>query len=344
MKRHNNLFEDICNKDNLRLAHKKARRGKTKYREVKLIDKDLDLYIDKLHDTLISGTFNTSKYTIFTKQCGRKVRTIYSLPYFPDRIVQHAIMQVVEPILVKTFIRDTFQSLKGRGSSDCRKRVEKAIKICNDDTYVLNFDIKQFYPSVDNDLLKLMIRSKIKCSKTLILLDNIIDSTRGLPIGNYTSQILGNFYLNRFDHYAKEVLKIKNYFRYCDDIVVLATREGAHIYKDKLFDALKSLKLTVKDSWQIFPLAKRPLDYVGFVFGRNTKLRRSTKVNFKNKVRYLKRNCRKVSGAHAHSSLMSYRGHFKYTNARGLWNKYIDPEIRAKLKEKYGKSIFNAPT
>jgi len=330
MRRHGKLFEAICNKDNLRLANKKARLGKTHYRDVKLVDNNLEHYIDKLHESLIDKTFTTSPYRVFKKQCGQKLRTIHSLPYFPDRIVQHAIMQIVEPILVRTFIRDTFQSLKGRGTSDCRKRVEKAL---DESLYVLKLDINQFYPSIDNKILKTIVRRKIKCEGTLELLDDIIDSTKGLPIWNYSSQILGNFYLYGLDHYAKDTLHIKYYFRYCDDIVVFADKNIILEYKYRLFDYLQSLKLEIKNTWQIFPLKERPLDYVGYIFHHNkTRIRRTTKANFIEKARFIKRNHKKLSRTHMVSSLMSYSGHMKYANCRGLWNRYVDSELIAKLK------------
>lgn len=339
MKRYNDLFNKICNYENLKLAHQNARKGKTNYSEVKQVDADPEKYIKKLHQLLVSGSFTTSKYTVFNRQCGNKRRTIYRLPYFPDRIVQHAILQIVEPLLIPTLIRDTFQSIKNRGTHDCRKRVQKAIDQATEDAYVLKFDIHKFYPSIDNTILKQIIRKKIKCKNTLVLLDNIINSAQGLPIGNYTSQILGNIYLSGLDHYAKEMLGIKHYFRYCDDIVVLSSKEYCILHKEFLFDYITQLNLSVKSDWQIFPIASRPLDFIGYVFSKQTtKLRKQTSKNFLQKINFIKRNHKRLNQKSAISSIMSYWGYVKYSNSKILWKKHIDNEIKSKT-DKYFNNV-----
>lgn len=168
-------------------------------------------------------TFTTPKYDVNTISDKGKERVIHKLPYFPDRILHHAILQVVGDIWVKTFIKDTYQSIKGRGVHKCKNKIEKITKDKNiDKLYCFKIDITKFYPSVDNNIMKRIIRKKIKCKDTLWLSDDIIDSSEGLPIGDYISQHLGNLYLSYFDHEMKEKYKCKWYFRYCDDIVILS--------------------------------------------------------------------------------------------------------------------------
>ena len=328
MKRYGNLFRKICGIDNLMLAHQNARRGKSSYKEVQMIDKNPQYYAEILQKMLINREFTTSDYQVFWKDCGTKERWIHKLPYWPDRIVQHAIMQILEPIFISTMIRDTFQSLKGRGTHDARQRIQKAVR-SNDTVYCLNLDIKKFYPSVDNDLIKQIVRRKIKCKETLHLLDDIIDSTKGLPVGNYSSQILGNVYLTGLDHYMKETLRVKHYYRYCDDIVVFSeTKEELHEIKEKLFEAIKELKLEIKSSWQLFPIASRPLDFVGWVFSKDkTRLRKRTAKRFEKKCLFIKKNHQQLNILHKQSSVMSYWGQMKYTNAKCLWKKNIDEEL-----------------
>jgi RNA-directed DNA polymerase len=139
---------------------------------------------------------------------GGKMRRIYKLPYYPDRIVQHALMSAVGPIFRRSLIRDTFQSLPERGTSDARRRVQKMMK-SDPQAYALKMDIRKYYPNVNNDKLKEVIRRKIKCKDTLWLMDNIIDSMSGLPIGNLTSQYFGNIFLYEFDWWVKQELKVK---------------------------------------------------------------------------------------------------------------------------------------
>lgn len=280
MKRTKNLYNKICDIENIRLAYKNAKKGKSKYRQVKEIEKNQEPYLMQIQEMLINKTFNTSEYQIKDIFDGKKKRTIHKLPFFPDRIVHHALMQVIEPILLKSLIRDTFQSIKGRGISDARKRVSKFFKR-NDPQYCLKIDIEKFYPSINNDLLKQKIRKKIGCNDTLFLIDNIINSCSGLPIGNYTSQIFGNFYLSDFDHYIKENLKIKGYFRYCDDMIFLHDDKFyLQRIKPLLFTQLKLEKLAIKNSWRFFN-TKQKLDFVGYCYsGNKITLRTSIKLNF----------------------------------------------------------------
>lgn len=210
--------------ENLYLAHKNARKGKAHYTEVKMVDSNPDYYLRQIHEMLKNKTYKTSPYEIFTKIDKGKEREIYKLPYYPDRIVHWAIVQIIEPIWMKTFIYDTYSSLKGRGIHKGLLRLHKAMKDKENTQYCLKFDIKKFYPSINHRILKQIIRKKIKDKDLLWLLDSIIDSVEGetnVPIGNYLSQYFGNLYLTYFDHWLKEEKKVKYYFRYCDDCVIL---------------------------------------------------------------------------------------------------------------------------
>jgi RNA-directed DNA polymerase len=332
MKRHGNLFEKICDIDNILLAHQNARRGKASYRDVQKIDQNPRYYAEKIREMLLSKKFTTSNYKVFWKDCGTKCRYIYKLPYYPDRIIQHALMQILEPIFIPTLIRDTFQSLKGRGTHDARKRIQKAIQN-SDSIYFLKFDIEKFYPSVDNKIMKEIIRRKIKCKNTLWILDDIIDSTKGLPVGNYSSQILGNVYLSCLDHYAKENLGIRHYFRYCDDFVILSNdKNELHSVKNQLFAYISSLNLRIKSNWQISPIEDRGIDFVGWVFRRNfTRLRKRTVKRFAEKTKYVKRNHKRIAPISTISSVASYWGQFKYVAAKRLWKRFVDEELKKKI-------------
>jgi len=211
MKRINNLYNKIISIENLNLADKKARKGKLHSYGVIHHDLNRESNIIALHELLKNETFKTSKYYIF-KIYEPKEREIYRLPYFPDRILHHAIMNILEPIWMSIFTKDTYSCIKKRGIHGCMKAVKFALKDVENTKYCLKIDIKKFYPSIDHDILKLIIRKKIKCKDTLLLLDNIIDSAPGVPIGNYLSQYFANLYLAYFDHWIKEIKKIKYYF------------------------------------------------------------------------------------------------------------------------------------
>lgn len=236
MKRHNNLFDKIVDKDNLLLAYKKAKKHKSWQQKVIRVEKDLDNLIEELRLSLINGTYKTAEYR--TKKIYEpKERTIYVLPFYPDRIVHHAIMNILEPIWDNLFISDSYACRNGKGQ---HKGSQKCMEFVRKNKYCLKCDISKFYPSINHEILKLIIRKKIKCKRTLNLLDTIIDSIDGetnIPIGNYLSQWFGNLYLNELDMFMKHDNKIKCYIHYCDDFLLFSN--------DKAL--LKEMAIKIKD-------------------------------------------------------------------------------------------------
>lgn len=331
MKRHGGLFPQIIHPKTLQHAHYRARRGKSYYREVKWVNANEDLLITKLHFDLAKKRFTTSPYEKEEKFDGRKNRLLYKLPYYPDRIVQHALISVCENFWIPSYIRDTYQSIPGRGTGDARKRVWKHIK-GQHGLYALKFDISKYYPSVDNEILKARVRHQIKCPDTLWLLDDIIDSEAGIPIGNYTSQHFGNLYLSPFDWWVKQTLRIKGYFRYCDDIVVLANSASeCHALRQQMFAKLRDdFNLSVKDDWQVFPVDKRGLDFVGYVFyPDHVRLRPKLARSFRRKTKEVRRTWRRMSQPQIVNGVMSYWGWAKHANAKRLWTKHVDSTIES---------------
>jgi len=215
-----------------------------------------------------------------------KHRVIHALPFFPDRIIHHAIVQVLGPIWIKTFIRDSYSSIPGRGVHDGVRRIKRIIPNCKG-WYALKCDIRKFYPSIDHDTLKAIIQAKIKDPSVLKILDTIIDSEAGVPIGNYLSQYFGNVVLNPFDHWIKEDKAVKYYFRYCDDFVLLdPSKERLHELKKEIEDYLKGLKLTLKGNWQVFPIDARGVDFMGYRFWHDkTLVRKTTIKRFKERLK-----------------------------------------------------------
>ncbi len=300
MKRYGNLYEKVIALDNLRLADEKARRGKTSSYGVRVHDRNREQSLRALHEALRTKTFRTSRYDVFAVH-EPKERIIYRLPYYPDRIVHHAVMNVLEDIWTKTFTYNTYSCVKGRGIEGCARRVDRIIKSFEGGPlFCLKIDIRKFYPSIRHRVLRRVIRRKIKDEDLLWLLDEIIGSVsmndegrpltetekalqtsggeHGLPIGNYLSQYLANLCLCYFMHWVnerladlvKETLGMAEKPRiacteYADDIVFYADR------KDVLHEVLKlvrteiedGLALRIKDNWQIFPVAKNRQDKHG---------------------------------------------------------------------------------
>jgi len=331
MKRYNNLYKKIYDIENIKLAHKNAKKGKSHYSEVKIIENNPDKYFNEIHKILKYKTFKNSKYKMFTKIDNGKRREIFKLPYFPDRIIHHSIMNILEPIWMKIFITDTYSSLKNRGIHKGVKRIKNALKDRENTQYCLKMDVKKFYPSVDHNILKQIIRRKIKDKDLLWLLDEIIDSVNGVPIGNYLSQYFGNLYLAGLDHWLKEQKRCKYIFRYCDDICVLHSDKKylANLRKEISEYLIVKLKLTLKENWQIFPVDVRGIDFLGYRFFHDyTLLRKSTAIRFKKRIKSIKKNYKTLTPINILSGIMSYWGWMKYADCRRLQNKYIDVDIK----------------
>lgn len=315
MKRIGNLYNDICSIDNLELADIKARKSKKNRNDVLLHDKEKDLNLLKLNDILLSKTFRTSDYKVFKINEGKE-RIISSLPYYPDRIVHHAIMNKLEPVFTSLFISNTYSCIKGRGIHGAANAVKLALKDISNTKYCLKLDIKQFYPSIDHDILKQLIRYKIKDKDLLWLLDEIIDSSDGVPIGNYLSQYFANLYLTYFDHWLKEVKKVRYYFRYADDMVILhSSKEYLHQLLAEMREYLKvNLKLTIKSNYQVFVVAIRGIDFVGYVFFHTHILLRKT---------IKKRFARMVFKRRNRQSFSAYNGWIIHCNGKHLMKKIL---------------------
>lgn len=332
MKRIGNLYEKIYDIENLRLAHKQARRGKLFYTEVKLIDENEDEYLYRLQDMLIHKTYHTSKYEVFEKKEGKKIRKIYKLPYFPDRICQWAIIQVIEPYLMRTLTDDTYSALPGRGVERARRKMVRALKTDPENTvWCLKIDISKYYPNVNIEKLKLKYRRLFKDNDLLWLLDEILDSNpdTGVPIGNYISQYSGNIYLSDFDHRVKEVYHIKHYFRYMDDMVFLSSskEELQNLIKEITKYLADEYDLKVKDSWSLFRVEDRGIDFVGYVFRHDSiRLRKSIAHSIKktsSKIRWRVNNDMELN-RHLYFSFNSLKGWLKHSHSGWLKIRYFD--------------------
>lgn len=299
-------------------ADKRASKGKSRQFGVIRHNLNKDENILKLHESLKNKTYKTSEYYVF-RVYEPKEREISRLPYYPNRIVHHAIMRYLEPIITKCLISQTYSCIKSRGIHKCLRDLNEALKDGENTTYCLKLDIKRFYPSVNKELLKSKLRRKLKDNDLLFLLDEIIDSNKeGLPLGNYLSQWMANYFLNDFDHWLKQDKKVKYYFRYCDDLVILGSdKQHLHNLRKEIEDYLNSKLDLELSNYQVFPVASRGIDFVGYVsFHTHIKLRKSIKNRFK---RMLKRNKNE-------KSIASYNGWLVHANCKNLANTLLKPQ------------------
>jgi RNA-directed DNA polymerase len=374
MKRIGHLYDKIVSMENLMLADEKARKGKTKTYGVMTHDKNREKNLAALHEALVSKTYRTSDYEVFTV-FEPKERIIYRLPYYPDRIVHHAIMNILEPIWVKTFTYNTYSCVKGRGIEGCARRVSAIIKEFEGrPLYCLKIDIRKYYPGIRHSVLKAQVRKKIKDQDLLWLLDEIIcsvamdevghplegivkedEETHGLPIGNYLSQYLANLCLCYFMHYvnenmAEDVQKALGLTEkpkiecteYADDIVFYADNKKVlhkvmEIAKAQIEDGLE---LKVKDNWQIFPVAENVQDKHGRALDYvGYKFYRQQKLMRKS----IKKNfCRKVARLNRKAEHMDDKA-YKQEIASWLgWAQHSNSQhlLRTIINYKYYESIL----
>jgi len=325
MKRINNLFDKVVTKDNLMLAYQKARKGKSGQYGVKIFEKNVERNINQLFDELISGIYKTSEYSVF-KIYEPKEREIFRLP-FRDRVVHHAIMNILEPIWVSVFISNSYACIKGKGIHAVLNDLKRDLNDIENTKFCLKLDIKKFYPTIDHEILKGIIRKKIKDTRLLKLLDDIVESSPGVPIGNYLSQFFANLYLSYFDHWIKEDKKVKYYYRYADDIVILEQdKPYLHGLLNEINDyMIIKLNLKVKSNYQVFPVEARGIDFVGYVF-RHTHIlmRKSIKVRFCRKA--AKINKKKLDTKQYKMQIAPHLGWAKHCDSKNLQNKILRHE------------------
>lgn len=367
------LFNSICSMDNLYRAYQNAKSGKGWYKEVKQIEKRPFYYLAGLQYMLKNHLFKTSEYEIFILNEGKKKRDVYKLPFFPDRIAQWAILQVIEPFLVANMTADTYSAIPGKGIqpivNDLRgyyktKRVDgkkksvwvPSILLSDEENtrYCYKIDLHHYYQSINHEVLKQKFRKVFKDPELLWLLDEIVDSINtateedlielslsgeievdpntGIPIGNYMSQYSGNFYLSSFDHWVKEELHVKHYYRYMDDVVIFASsKEELHEIHRKVTAYTRDyLHLNIKGNYQIFPTKVRGVDFVGYrFFGEYTLLRKSTAINFKRKMRACRKKMENnIPPTYSEwCSFNSYKGWLGNYDSYRLFKKYMEPLI-----------------
>lgn len=258
MKRYNNLFDRTISMENLQTAFDKARKGKNWQRKVKAMTKAREEKLKELQARLAEGRYETSPYRT-RKIYEPKERLIWILPFYPDRIVHHAIANVCMPIWTASFIQDTYACIEGRGQHKGSKRCMEFVKKY---PYVLQCDISKFYPSIDHEVLKVVIRQKIKDERMLALLDEIIDSADGCPIGNYLSQPFGNLYLSELDHLMKQKYHIHGYLRYCDDFLLFGEKQALNDMKAVIKEWTAGRKLRLS-KMSLYPTSCG-VDFLGY--------------------------------------------------------------------------------
>ena len=220
-----NIWDELCNLDNLELAYKKARKGKASKRYIIEFEKDFYTNLSILRFELMFNFYQPKPLKTFVIK-DPKTRII-SKSDFRDRIVHHAICNLIEPTFDKSFIFDSYANRKGKGTLKAIQRFEqfkrKVSKNNSKSCLVLKADIKHYFENINRGILLMQIKNKIQNPNLLRLIQLILNNhqhKKGMPLGNLTSQFFANIYLDKLDQYVKHKLKVRYYIRYVDDFII----------------------------------------------------------------------------------------------------------------------------
>lgn len=343
MKSFGNLYPEICSLENLYAAARDARKHKTRREEVERFELHRERFLRQLHEELTAGAWHPSPYRDFTIH-DPKTRTISAAPY-RDRVVHHALVRVIGPLIERRFVDDSFSCRKGKGTSAGRERCRY---YTNRYAYALKCDIRRYFESIDHEVLLAKLARVIRCKPTLELCRRIIASRRvdappvwfpgdalwtpherprGLPIGNLTSQLWANLYLDRMDHVIKEELRVPGYTRYTDDFVLWADDKGfLHACRERIANELQHERLHLHPvKTRLFPV-RCGVPFLGFRFypGRAPRLLGECKRRFEKRMRRMAADWRAkvVPLEDVKASARGWQAFADYGNVEGLYRHY----------------------
>ncbi len=311
----NHSYNDIISLENLLLAWKEFKKGKKSRIDVQIFERNLMSNILSLHHDLLTKTYKHGAYFAFNIS-DPKPRNIHKASV-RDRLLHHAIYHALYPFFSKTFITDSYSCRVGKGTHRALRRFERfARKVSKNHTktcWVLKCDIRKFFASIDQKILLDILKGYVRDKDIVWLLATIIESFhsievgKGLPLGNLTSQLFVNIYMNEFDQFVKHRVKAKYYIRYADDFVILlADRNKLEVLLQKVEDFLKQrLKLSLHPNKVSIETFTSGIDFLGWVhFPKHRVLRTVTK--------------RKMFGRVSEKNVTSYLGLLSHGNAYEL--------------------------
>ena len=320
MKTYKYLYEQICTRENICKAYRKARLGKRKKFYVRKFESGIVANIEQLHQELKDESWAPLPYREFTAY-EPKERLIRA-PQFRDRIVHHALIQVLQPIYDKMLIYDTYASRRNKGTHAAIDRLTQFLHRDRDNAFVFHGDVRKFFDNIDHKALITILRKKIADERVITLIQKIIANqsiSLGVTLGNYTSQWFANIYLSELDYFAKHDLKVKHYIRYMDDFLLLSdSKSELHSWKHQIEEFLnKKLMLELHPvKRQIFP-TNTGIDFLGYTVWRDhRKLRRRNVNRFISRLNKFDKMLELVPFVSA--SIMSWKGYSMHADACGL--------------------------
>ena len=334
------MYEKLCSWNNLLLAYRKAAKGKRGHPNVAYFEYHLEENLLNIQKELQDFTYHPGPYASF--HIHEPKRRLISAAPFRDRVVHHALCNLIEPLFECSFIFDSYANRVGKGT---HRALNRAQEFARKFPYLLQCDVRQFFPSIDHTILHEILSRKIKDENVLWLCDQIIASgvgvlsevyemvyfdgddqsatshPRGLPIGNLTSQFWANVYLNPFDHFVKRSLRCPAYLRFVDDFLLFAEDKGTlWEWKDKIEKRLVGLRLTIHAGAHPTPVTEG-FSFLGFrIFPQKRRLKRRKAIYYRRKLRTMCRDylAGELSFERMTASVQGWVNHARYGNTIGL--------------------------
>ena len=358
MKRYNNIYSKIFDFENLYLAYLEARKGKRYRHDVMRFTANLEENLITIQNELIYKTYKVGRYNEFFVHDPKK-RLIMSLP-FRDRVVQWAIYRQLNPLFDKRYISTSYGCRNGGGAHRAVKKLKEYLRAQPGTAYVLKMDVSKYFYRINHDVLMGILRSMIKDEDVLWLLGTIINSDHdfgievddwdytgerlsnvGMPIGNLSSQMFANLYLNEADHFAKQVLGCKHYIRYMDDIVIVDTDKKRLREVLKKMDDFLTFHLALKlNNKTCIRTETQGVDFCGYrVWRTHIRLRKKSALKMKKHIKFLQREFSRgrIKTDRFRNSLMSYLGMMSHCDSFSLKNKLMQNVLLTKGGGKHEK-------
>lgn len=349
-KTYDTFYPQICDPLNLWLAFGKASKGRRSHPSIAAFEYNLENELIKLSHTLREETYQPSGYRSFTVHEPKR-RKISAAP-FRDRVVHHALINIIGPMLERKFIFDSYANQINKGT---HKALDRCTYFMRRHEYVLQCDIKQFFPAIDHQVLCSILENTIKDEKVMRLIGQIIASgegvlneeydmayfqgdnlfsrnrPRGLPIGNLTSQFWANVYLNELDQFIKRELKVHAYLRYVDDFALFSNdKKELHEWRDALINFLANLRLTIHEENTHAHPSLKGITFLGFiVFPDHRRLKPPKGYAFRRRWKYMKSKFRakQMTGDDLKIHAVAWANHARYGDTWNLRRKILNSTI-----------------
>lgn len=326
------LVEAMADYANVQKAYNKARKCKRYRKDVLIFTKDKEENLETVRNDILGLSYEPSEYRYF-KVYEPKERQIMALPFY-DRVVQHAINNVLEPIFNQRFIFHSYACRKTKGMHAASDKLQAWLYEWQkfhpeQPLYAIKADIHHYFQSINHEILKAEIRKVIKDAGALVLIDRIIDHNGqmpdgvGIPVGNLTSQLFANIYLNKLDQYIKHTLGAKDYMRYMDDFIILSQdkEQLRHWLADIERFLRDELKLELNPKTTILS-AKNGIDFVGYKHrATHRKVRPDSVKRIKKTIK--KYESGKITKEQLQKSIASWTGHAGHADSYNLQKKII---------------------